>query len=123
MTQTIFARPALIIAASVAMLSSLPAMASEEGSTIPTQETVRFNNADLATDTGVANVRAKITRAARAACLPNGYSLDDEAHSKICFERAVAQGNSQLETMIAERQTEGAATLVIAGSGATRTSP
>lgn len=121
MTQTIFARPALIIAASVAMLSSLPAMASEEGNTIPTQETVRFNNADLATDTGVAAVRTKIVRAARAACEPIGSTFGELEHSKVCFERAVAQGNSQLETMLAARQSEGTATLVIAGSGSART--
>lgn len=115
MTQTLFARPALILAASVAMITSQPAAAQDSNNTKPTQETVRYSDAELANAAGVASVRARIVRAARTACKPIGATSGELAHSKACFTQAVVQGNARIDKLLAQQELARAATLAASG--------
>ena len=105
MTQTRSIRPAMILAAAAILVSSLPAMAREAGDTLETREAVHINRADLATAAGVAEVRARVVRAARQACQPMGTTRKELAHGKACFDSAVTQGNAQVDRLLAERGT------------------
>jgi UrcA family protein len=115
MTQTLFARPAMILAASVAMFTSLPATAQESGNTDLTQAAVHFSDAELANASGVASVRARIVRAARTACKPVGSTSGELAHSRACFAHAVAQGNARVDTLLARQEHARTATLAASG--------
>ena len=115
MTQTLFVRPAMILAASVAMFTSLPATAQESGNTDLTQAAVHFSDAELANASGVASVRARIVRAARTACKPVGSTSGELAHSRACFAHAVAQGNARVDTLLARQEHARTATLAASG--------
>ena len=79
-------------AAIALFLASLTTVSVADTLDIPAQRTVKFGDLNLATDSGVALLYARIRSAAREVCEPaNVWNLSDLLASKDCADRAVEQ--------------------------------
>lgn len=93
---TLFARPALTLAAAAAALTvAAPAIALPAAGNVPSVE-VRLNTAELSGGTAAGTIHRRIAAAARQVCAPQGATLREQMDARQCYAKAVRSGEGQL---------------------------